>query len=678
MKAPQAPKREYVHKEHGVERSDPYYWMNDREDQELIDYLNAENSYTEECLADVKGLREDLFQEMKSRIKETDISVPYEFEGFFYYTRYEEGLEYPIYCRKKESLENDEEIMLDVNQLAKGNSYCQVKGMSVSRDKRYLCFGVDYLGRRIYSLQIKDLKTGKLLDDTIENTTGSGVWDEHAKFLFYTIKDESLRSYKVMRHHIGSEQKDDVEIFHEKDETFSCTVFKSKSRRFIFISSFATESSEYRFIEADKPEDDFRLVLEREDKHEYSVDHFEDHFYILTNWKAKNFRLMRCPIELRSKDHWEELIPHNDAILLEDIEIFRKHMVIEERKDGMVAMKVRNLKLGEEHLIDFKEEVYSAWTGTNFEVDTSKLRLGYTSMTTPTSVFEYDMNSREFTLLKQQEVLGEFDSKDYEAKRLLVKVRDGKKVPVSLVYHKSKRTESGPLLLYGYGSYGHSLDPYFSSVRLSLLNRGFVFAIAHIRGGEEMGRDWYEDGKKLNKLNTFYDFIDVGERLIKESWTSKEHLYAMGGSAGGLLMGAIMNLRPDLWNGIVAAVPFVDVVTTMLDESIPLTTGEFDEWGNPKDKKYFDYMLGYSPYDNVEEKDYPNILVTSGLHDSQVQYWEPTKWVARLRDYKTDNNLLLLHTNMDAGHSGASGRFEALHEIALEYAFILKLEGIKK
>lgn len=677
MEIPIAPKRDHTHNEHGLDRYDPYFWMNDREDPALLKYLEDENSYTENELSHLKGFREDLFEEMKSRIKETDMSVPYEFEGYFYFTRYEKGGEYPLYCRKQGNLDNEEEVILNVNHLAEGKAYYDVRGLSICSEKSLLAFGDDELGRRIYSLRFKDLGTGAMLEDVLENTTGSAIWSEKGDYVFYTVKDESLRPFQIMRHKIGSSQKEDVLVFEEKDETYGCSVYKSKSRRLIFISSYATESSEYRFIEANDPLGDFEIVLARENEHEYSIDHFEDHFYILTNWKAKNFRLMKGPIGASTKEQWEELIPHRNEVLLEDIELFTDFMVVEERENGLVRIKVISQRTNESYYLPFKDEAYSAWTGTNLEFNTHKLRLGYTSMTTPSCVYAFDMNERSFDLLKQQEVLGEFSEEEYESKRLFVEVRDGAKVPVSLVYKKDKLQKAAPLLLYGYGSYGHSLDPYFSSIRLSLLNRGFVFAIAHIRGGEEMGRHWYDEGKKLKKLNTFYDFIDVGDYLIQEEWTSKAHLYAMGGSAGGLLMGAVMNLRPDMWKGLVASVPFVDVVTTMLDESIPLTTGEYDEWGDPNEKEYFDYMLSYSPYDQVEAKEYPNLLVTSGLHDSQVQYWEPTKWVAKLRANKTDQNILLLHTNMDAGHSGASGRFEGLKEVALEYAFIFNLEGIK-
>lgn len=678
MNAPKAEQIPFSHNEHGYERFDPYHWMRDRENPELIHYLEEENRYTEEKLAHLKSFRGALFHEMKSRIKETDMSVPYEYEGFFYYTRYIEGGEYPIYCRKEGSLDAREEVMLDVNQLAENKSYYSVRSLSVSRNKRFLVFGEDCLGRRIYTLRVKDLKTGEFLEDVIENTSGAAVWDDAAQYLFYTIKDESLRSFKVLRHKIGSPQSEDELVFHEKDETFSCSVFKSKSLRFIFIASYATESAEYRFVEAKKPLSAFKTILKREDEHEYSVDHFEEHFYILTNWKAKNFRLMRSDISNTRKEKWTEIIGHREDVLLEDIELFNDYMVVEERQHAMLNLKVIHPASGSEHIIEFPEEVYSVWTGTNYEFASTKFRLGYTSMTTPTSVFEYDMETRNMVLLKQQEVLGDFNKDDFETKRLWITVRDGVKVPTSMVYKKNLIKREAPLLLYAYGSYGHSIDPYFSSIRLSLLNRGFVFVIAHIRGGEEMGRDWYDNGKKLKKMNTFNDFIDVAEYLIQEKWTSNDHLYAMGGSAGGLLMGAVVNMKPELWKGVVASVPFVDVLSTMFDETIPLTTGEYDEWGNPNDKEYFDYILQYSPYDNVSAKNYPNMLVTSGLHDSQVQYWEPTKWVAKIRSLKTDNNLLLLHTNMEAGHSGASGRFESLHEVALEYAFLLNLEGIVK
>lgn len=663
---------------HNDTRLDPYYWLNERENPEVIAYLEAENEYKEAMLAHTKGFQNDLFEEIKSRIKQDDQSVPYKENGYYYITSYKKGQEYPVYSRKKETLDAPEEVILDVNQLAEGHDYYNVAGMSVSPDNRLLAYGEDTIGRRIYTVRFKDLESGELLADEIPNVAGGAVWAADNKTLFYTIKDEALRPYKIYRHILGTPVQEDVEVYHEEDPTFLAYAFKSKSKKYIIIASVARLTSEYRVLSADDPMGDFRIIQPRVRELEYNIAHFEDRFYIRTNLNARNFRLMVTPEDKTTMDHWQEVIPHREDVLLEDMDIFKNHLVLSERVKGITQLRVRPWE-GEEHYIDFGEDAFLAYTSVNPEFNTNTLRVSYTSMTTPSSTFDYDMNSRKLTVLKEQEVLGDFDKNNYETERLYATARDGVKVPISIVYRKGfKKDGSAPLLLYGYGSYGASMEPYFSSVRLSLLDRGFAYAIAHIRGGEELGRHWYDDGKLLKKKNTFTDFIDCGEFLLSENYTSKGHLYAMGGSAGGLLMGAIVNMRPDLWNGIVSAVPFVDVVTTMLDESIPLTTGEYDEWGNPNDEKYYHYIKSYSPYDNLEAKEYPAMLITTGLHDSQVQYWEPAKYVARLRELKTDNNPLLLHTNMDAGHGGKSGRFERLREVAMEWAFFLDLEGIKK
>jgi len=660
--------------QHGDTRIDNYYWLNERENSEVIDYLNSENSYTSDVMEPLKGFQEDLFTEMKGRIKETDMSVPYLSDGWYYYVRYEEGQEYPIYCRKEGSLSAEENVLLDVNDLAKGHEYYDVAGMSISPDKKMLAYGVDTLSRRIYTIHFKNLETDENESLTIENTTGSSAWANDNKTLFYTKKDESLRSFQIWKFDISNNDNDAELVFEEKDETFNCFVYKSKSKKYILIGSSSTLTSEYRFVNANTPYEDFKVIHARETGIEYGVGHLDNKFYILTNWKAKNFRLMVTDVTSPEKENWKEVIAHRKDILIEDIELFNDFVVLEERIKGISNLRVINQQTKEEHYIDFGESAYSAYASTNLEFDTTTLRLSYTSLTTPGTLFDYDMNSREFTTLKEQEVLGIFDKEDYKSERLMITARDGIEVPMSIVYHKNTKLDgSAPALLYGYGSYGHSIDPYFSSSRLSLLNRGFVYVIAHIRGSETLGRNWYEDGKLLKKKNTFFDFIDCANYLIDKNYTDPKKLFAMGGSAGGLLMGAIANYEPNLWKGIVAQVPFVDVVTTMLDESIPLTTGEFDEWGNPKEKEYYDYIKSYSPYDNIEAKDYPNMLITTGLHDSQVQYWEPAKWVAKLRELKTDDNILLLKTQMDFGHSGASGRFEGLKEVALEYAFILDL-----
>lgn len=675
-KAMKKPKELTIH-EHT--RVDDYFWLNDREDKEVIQYLEQENAYLHQVLSPTKKFQGDLFREMVGRIKQTDLSVPYKLRGYYYYTRYEEGKEYPIFCRKKGSLDAAEEIMLNVNQMAEGSNYYDVTGLTISPDNRLLAYGVDNVSRRKYTLYIKDLTTGKIMKESVPNTDGSYVWAADNQTLFYDVKDEvTLRSYKIRKHKLGTEATADTDVYEEKDETFGCGVYKSKTNDYIFIGSYSTLTSEIRCIRADQPDAEFRVIQPRQRDLLYDADHFGDYFYIRTNAGARNFRLMRTPVTQTTMNHWEEVIPHRTDVLLDSYEIFRDYLVLNERQNGLMQIRIKGWTNGEDYRIDFGEPTYDAYTSTNPDFDTDVLRFNYTSLVTPNSVFDYHMTNRQRTLMKQQEVLGGYDPSLYVSERIYATAEDGTQVPISIVYRSDKRVpgQPSPLLLYGYGSYGASMDAYFSSVRLSLLDRGFVFAIAHIRGGQEMGRQWYEDGKLLKKKNTFTDFIRCGEHLVAQGYTSPDHLYAMGGSAGGLLMGAVVNMRPDLFHGIVAQVPFVDVVTTMLDESIPLTTGEFDEWGNPKDKTYYDYILSYSPYDNVERKAYPNMLVTTGLHDSQVQYWEPAKWVAKLRDMKTDNNLLLLWCEMEAGHGGKSGRFERLKEVAMEYAFLLHLEGI--
>ncbi|MCB9246997.1 MAG: S9 family peptidase [Flavobacteriales bacterium] len=674
---PVCPKIDYTHTLHGDTRPDPYYWLRERENPEVRNYLEAENAYQAAVMADTEPLQEKLYAEMLGRIKQDDESVPYFLRGYWYYTRYTEGKEYPIFCRRKESMEAAEEVMLNVNEMAEGYAYYQVGGLSVSEDNEWLAFGVDTVSRRIYTIYFKNLKTGEIHNNHIEGTTGSTVWSADSATVFYTTKDDqTLRSNRIFRFHLPTGAKELV--FEEKDETFYAHIHKTKSRKFLVIGSTSTLTSEYRILEANNPYGSFRIFQECIRGMEYSLAHFEDVFYVLTNWEATNFRLMKCPLEATTRTNWEEVIAHREDVLLEGLELFRSFMVLEERKDAQTHIRVIESGSGMEHYVSFDEEAYTAGTSVNPEYETEILRFGYTSLTTPSSTYDYNMRTRERELKKEQPVLGSFNKGNYRSERLYVEVRDGVRVPVSLVYHKDHQPAADrPMLLYAYGSYGHSMDPYFSSVRLSLLDRGVSFAIAHIRGGEEMGRAWYEDGKLLRKRNTFNDFIDCAEFLIAGSYTSSKHLYAMGGSAGGLLMGAVANMRPDLWNGVLAAVPFVDVVTTMLDQSIPLTTGEFDEWGNPEDAEYYEYIKSYSPYDNVSAQDYPNMLITTGFHDSQVQYWEPAKWTARLRELKTDDNILLFRTEMDFGHSGASGRFQQLKEIALEYAFILDLEGIK-
>lgn len=682
MNRPLPPRAEKIEKKltaHGQTRSDYYYWLNNREDQKVIDYLEAENNYTDTVMAHTETFQEKLYEEIVGRIKQTDESVPYKSNGYWYYTRYEDGQEYPIFCRKKESLENEEEVMLNVNIMAEGHEYYQVAGLNVSLDNRLVAFGVDTVSRRKYTIYVKNLETGQLLDMSIPNTTGGSTWANDNKTLFYTKKDEkTLRSNQIYKHRLGAKTEDEF-IFEEEDETFYTGIYKTKSDKYLVIWSGSTVTNDYRILNANDPEGEFKLFSERERGLEYSIEHFQDKFYIVTNLDAVNFRLMETHEDKTSKENWKEVIGHRADVYLEGIEVFKNHLVVEERSNGLAHLRIIDQNTKEEHYVDFGEEAYTVSSSINPEFDTVLLRFNYTSLTTPNSTYDYNMRSREKTLLKQQEVVGGYNPGEYETKRLYTVSRDGVKIPISLVYKKSLRKKEGnPTLLYGYGSYGATMDPTFSSVRLSLLDRGFVFAIAHIRGSQMMGRQWYEDGKMFKKKNTFNDFIDCAEDLINTKYTDKDNLFAMGGSAGGLLMGVVVNDRPDLWKGVIAAVPFVDVMTTMLDETIPLTTGEYDEWGNPNDLESYEYMLSYSPYDNVKAQDYPNMLVTTGLHDSQVQYWEPAKWVSKLREVKTDDNVLLLKTNMEAGHGGASGRFARFKETALEYAFILDLAGIKE
>ena len=679
MQAPKAKKIAQLLETHGHQRTDNYYWMRDRDNPEVIDYLNAENEYLKTTLQSTEEFQEKLFQEMKGRIKEDDESVPYLKSGYYWYVKYETGGEYPLYCRKKGNLDATEEIFLDVNLLAEGKAYYQVGGTAATSDLKTLAFAADAVGRRIYEIKFKDLETGEILPDRIPAITGNFTWAADNQTLFYSKQDpETLRSYQIYSHKLGTPTASDKLIYEEKDEEFSCVVHKTKSEKFILIHSESTISSELRFLNASTPLGEFQVLQSRIPFLEYAADHYEDHFWIRTNHEAQNFKLVKAPISNPSLENWEDVIPHRESVLLEDFDIFSHFLVVQERTKGLCNINIRPWDGTSGHYLQFDDETYTAWISTNPEFETDILRFGYNSLVTPASTFDYHMVTKEKTLLKQQEIVGGYDSADYNSARIWAKASDDVMVPISLVYKidKFKPDGSNPLLLYSYGSYGYSMDAYFSSSRLSLLDRGFVFAIAHIRGGEDLGRAWYEDGKMLKKRNTFTDYISCAEHLIAEKYTSPEHLYAMGGSAGGLLMGAVMNMRPDLFNGLIASVPFVDVVTTMLDESIPLTTGEFQEWGNPKNSEYYQYMLSYSPYDNVEAKDYPNLLITSGLHDSQVQYWEPTKWVAKLRELKTDTKLLLLHTNMEAGHGGASGRFNSLKELALEYTFLLYLEKL--
>ncbi|MBS1548709.1 MAG: S9 family peptidase [Bacteroidetes bacterium] len=679
MQAPKAKKIDHLLEIHQHRRVDSYYWMNERENPEVLQYLEEENKYCDFMMKDTEHLQEELYEEMKSRYKKDDESLPYFFNSYWYIVRYEAGKEYPIFTRKKQSLEADEEIILDANILAKDKEFYDLGGIAVSPNNEIAAFSEDVVGRRIYSIRFKNLITGEFLKDEIDNCTGKAVWSADNQFVFYVVKDKSLRAYQIYRHQLGTQKTEDILIFHEKDETFDVSVYKSKSLEYIFIASSNSISDEHRFIPANDVFADFTIVEPRLENLEYAVEHYQDELYIITNANgATNFKLVKTNMNDCGLKNWQEVIPHRKDVLLEGFEIFKNYLVLEERKQGLLQIKIIDLKNNTAHYLPFSDPTYTAYIASNLEFDTPLLRYGYSSMTRPHATMEYNMESQKTVILKQQEVLGgKFDTNNYISERIWATSRDGKtQIPVSLVYHKNTtKSPDTPFLLYGYGSYGHTVDAGFSNVRLSLLDRGFIYGIAHIRGGEYLGRDWYEDGKMLHKKNTFFDFIDVAQFLINEKYTSPQHLYAMGGSAGGLLVGAVSNMAPELFNGIIAQVPFVDVVTTMLDEEIPLTTGEFDEWGNPKKKKYYNYMLSYSPYDNVTAKAYPNLLITTGFHDSQVQYWEPAKWTAKLRELKTNNNLLLFKTDMSSGHGGASGRFESLKEDALEYAFLLKLEN---
>ncbi len=665
---------------HGHVRIDDYYWLRERDNPEVIAYLNAENEQAEKAMAKVRPSEEKLFEEIKARFKQTDMSVPYQRDGYFYYTRYEEGKEYPIFARKRGSLDEPEEIMLDANVLAEGHEFFAIGGWAVSSERELFAYAVDTQGRRVYTTYFKNVASGEMLGDVIPEVSENLTWANDNRTLFYAKQDPTtLRAHRIYRHVLGSDPAEDQLIFEETDETFAAYVFKTKSKKYLMIVSSHTLSQEYRYLEADNPTGTFNVLLSRKRDHEYHVDHYQDRFLIRTNDQAKNFRLMATPIDKTQKEYWQEIIPHREDVFLGDFEIFKDYLVLEERIRGLNQLRVVPWSGGGEHYLQFEEPAYRANLGTNLEFDTTTLRFDYTSMKTPLSIYDYDMVTKTKTLLKQEEVLGGFKPDDYVTERLYAPADDGTEIPLSIVYGKGiRRDGQNPLLLYGYGAYGLSIDPAFASPRLSLIDRGFVYAIAHVRGGQELGRQWYEDGRLLKKKNTFSDFIACAEYLIREQFTNPGKLFAMGRSAGGLLMGAITNMRPELFKGVVAEVPFVDVITTMIDPTIPLTTGEYDEWGDPNQKEYYDYMLSYSPYDNVEAKNYPNLLITGGLHDSQVQYWEPAKWAAKLQSLKTDKNRLLLKTNMDAGHGGASGRFKRLHETAFSYAFLLDLAGIKE
>jgi len=675
---------------HGDIRIDNYYWMRltdeqknakdpDQQTQDVVEYIDQENQYTQSNLSHTRKLQNTIFDEMVSRIKKDDESVPYLKNGYYYYSRYEKDKEYRIHCRKKGSLDAKEEILLDENILAKGYDYFSIGGLSISPNNKWLAFGVDTVSRRVYEIRFKNLESGDILDETIENSTGGVAWANDNETVFYTSKNETtLLGEKIWRHKIGSNNLDEM-VYHETDETFYNGVYRSKSGKFIIIYHSSTLITDYQILNADNPNGKFTRFTPRDFDHEYSIDHYNDKFYIITNWKAKNNRLMQTPDTKTNISNWREVLPQRDTVHLLSLEVFKDNLVINERKQGLRQLRIINQQSGDDRYIEFDEEAYTSWISVNEEFDTDILRFSYSSLVTPTSTYDYNMNSGERTLLKQSEVVGGYDPKQYMSKRIYATARDGNTIPISIVYRSDKKdTQAQNLLLYGYGAYGNTIDPFFSSSRLSLLDRGFIYAIAHIRGGQVYGRQSYDDGKMLNKKNTFYDFIDAGKHLIDEKITSSDKLFAVGGSAGGLLIGAVVNMEPSLWKGAIAAVPFVDAVTTMADPTIPLTTGEWKEWGDPREKKYYDYILSYSPYDQIKDIEFPNLLITSGYFDSQVQYWEPLKYVAKLRDAWKGQNKLYLHMNMEAGHSGKSGRFRRYRESALEYAFLLDLGGIKK
>ena len=677
---PFAKKLKVIHKEHNYNRLDNYFWLKNRNDDEVIDYLEDENSYYNKMTKNQKEFKDNLFEEMKSRIKKNDTSAPYFYNDYWYITRYEKGKEYPIYTRKKENLNSKEEILFDCNEMAKDHQYFSITGINVSPDNTKVIYAIDLNSRRKYTMYVKDVKTGKLLNILIKNTNGGSAWAADSKHFFYVKKNpKTLRTEKIYRQNINDRKKETL-VYHEKDSTYSVYVSTSKSRKFIFISSYSTLTSEHQYLKSNKPLDNFNFIQPRIDGLEYEVTHFKNNFYILTNHENSfNYKIIKTPIRSPGIKNWRSFIDHQENVLIEDIDVFDDFYIISERKNGLNKFLVKSWNNSfEDYYIPLKGETYSSYIGYNPQSNTNKIRYVFSSLVSPRTVYEYDILNKSKIILKKNKVLDKtFNESNYIEKRIWANSRDGEKIPISIVFKKGiELNGKNPLLQYGYGSYGSTIDPSFSSTRLTLLNRGFIFAISHIRGSEYLGRNWYENGKLLKKWNTFNDFIDCSKFLIENKYTSANNLHAYGGSAGGLLMGVIANKNPELYFSIIASVPFVDVITTMLDDKIPLTTSEYDEWGNPNIKKYYDYMKSYSPYDNVEKKRYPNLFVTAGYHDSQVQYWEPAKWVAKLRELKTDKNLLFLKTDMKSGHSGASGRFNSIYEIAEKYSFLLSLEGI--
>ena len=681
---PRAQKIDHFMSIHGDERNDEYYWLRDdtRQNKAVLDYLNAENEFTAGQLSHTTELQEQLFEEMTARLEPNVESIPVFDNGYWYWSKYEEGKDYPIYIRQKGSLEAPQEVLLDENKRAEGHEFYSLAAMKISTNDQLMAIAEDIISRRQYKIRIMNLDTGKFYPEVIENTSGQIVWANDNKTLFYVRKHPTtLLPYQVFRHELGTSPDQDQLIYEEKDTTFYTGIFKTRSDNLIGIGVSSTMSSEYRFVSADKPSDAFDVFLPREADHSYSVDHIGDYFYVKSDYEALNERIWQVADDkVGTKDHWQELVGHRDDTLIQSFELFNDYMVVNERLNGVEKLRIRNYAGELLDEVGFNDAAYDVWFSNNPDPDSRVFRYGYSSMNTPDSVYEYHVDEKASELKKQDKVIGDFNPDQYKSERIMVDARDGKKIPVSIVYRKDRFKKDGTnaLLNYAYGSYGSTVDPYFSISRLSLLDRGMVYAISHIRGSKMLGRAWYEDGKKLTKMNTFTDFNDATKALVKRGYGNSKKVYAVGGSAGGLLMGSVINMEPELYHGVIAAVPFVDVVTTMLDESIPLTTGEFDEWGNPKDKAYYDYMLAYSPYDQVKAQNYPHLLVTTGLHDSQVQYWEPAKWVAKLRDMKTDNNRLLLDTDMEVGHGGKSGRYKSYLDRAKQYAFLLDLANAEE
>jgi oligopeptidase B len=676
---PVATTKDYCHVHHGTKRSDPYYWLRDKANNEVIDYLKEENKYTDSIMAETGPLQKALFGEIKARIKQDDSTYPVRWKNYYYYTQYDSGSDYARYYRKHVDSDGPQgELTFDVPQMASGQDYFDFDEGDVSPDESLIIFSTDITGRGLRTLRIKDLNSGEILDDTITNVEGGHAWAADNKTFFYTKQDpQTLRDHQIWRHHLGHPVEDDVLIYEEQDETFGCYVFSSRSEKFIIIGSSQTLCDEYRLLSTMDPEGDFKLFQARSRGLEYDLEHYGDRFYLRTNYEAPNFRLMWVPEPYTTINNWRDLIAEREGVYLNDFEVFENYLVTEERENGLVKIRIHETSNEENHEIEFDEPAYSAWIDTNLDPETEWLRYGYSSFKDPETLYEYNLRSREKRLLKSEQVLGGYDSDLYTTERHFVTVRDGARVPVSIVYRNDsfKKDGTSPLLLYAYGAYGYNSDVSFRSSRLSLLDRGFVYVIAHIRGGQELGRDWYDAGRLLNKKNSFNDFIDCAEFFVKEKYTSSDLLCASGASAGGLLMGVVANQKPKLFAAIIADVPWVDCVTTMLDPKVPLTTSEYDEWGNPEDNEVFNYILSYSPYDNVKHTEYPAMLVLAGLNDSQVQFWEPTKWVALLRSKNIGNEPLLLKTNMESGHSGSSGRYEKYKEIAFEYAFLLRVVG---